>query len=72
MTDNIETVGQGTLTANRADHAMGLELQIVELVEQQARARVQHREEDAERFEGEIAELRGELAATAEFAVPAP
>ncbi|MDQ6613428.1 MAG: hypothetical protein M3083_01340 [Actinomycetota bacterium] len=55
----------------KADHAMGLELQIVELVEQQTRARVQHRDEDAERFETELVQLRGELAATADFVVPA-
>jgi hypothetical protein len=54
-----------------ADHAMGLELQIVELVEQQTRARVQHRDGDAELFEGELAELRTELAATADPAFPA-
>lgn len=51
-----------------ADHAMGLELQLVELVEQQTRARVQHRDEDADRFEPEIAELRGELAVVGELA----
>ncbi len=51
-----------------ADHAMGLELQIVELVEQQERARVQHRPEDVARLEGEIAQLRTELARTAESA----
>jgi hypothetical protein len=47
-----------------ADHAMGVELQIVELVEQQARARVQHRESDAARLEDEIDQLRSELVAT--------
>jgi hypothetical protein len=53
-----------------ADHAMGLELQIVELVEQQQRARVQHRMDDAERLEAEISELRAELIRTAEAAHP--
>lgn len=49
---------------------MGLELQIVELVEQQERALVQHRPEDAAALEPEIADLRTELAATAEQAHP--
>ena len=53
----------------RADHAMGLELQIVELVEQRTRAEVQHRADDAARIEQEIEQLRAELAATAEFAI---
>lgn len=48
------------------DHATGLELQIIELVEQQERARVQHRDGDADRLQREIDSLRGELAATAE------
>jgi hypothetical protein len=54
----------------KGDHAMGVELQIVELVEQQARARVQHRSADADALEGELAQLRAELAATAEMALP--
>jgi hypothetical protein len=54
----------------KADHAMGLELQIVELVEQQARARAQHRDEDADRLEPALDQLRRELAATAELALP--
>jgi len=45
---------------------MGVELQIVELVEQQTRARVQHRFDDAAQIETEIAQLRAELAATAD------
>jgi hypothetical protein len=49
---------------------MGLEFQIVELVEQQERARAQRRPEDAAALEGEISELRAELAATAEQAHP--
>ncbi|MDQ1417365.1 MAG: hypothetical protein QOF81_2978 [Acidimicrobiaceae bacterium] len=73
-----ETVVPDTLTAEngigypmeKADHAMGLELQIVELVEQQARARVQHRDKDAEQFDAEIAQLRSELAATSEVVLP--
>ena len=49
-----------------ADHAMGLELQLEELNEQRQRARVQGRWDDARRLEAEIAQLQGELAATAE------
>ena len=48
------------------DHATGLELQLIELVEQRERAAVQHRDADAERIQREIDSLRGELAATAE------
>ena len=48
------------------DHATGLELQLIELVEQQERAAVQHRDADAERMQREIDALRAELAATAE------
>lgn len=55
------------------DHATGLELQIVELVEQAERARVQGRLVDAARLDREIERLQGELAATAERAAsPAP
>jgi hypothetical protein len=39
-------------------------------VEQQARARVQHRDKDAEQFDAEIAQLRAELAATSEVVLP--
>jgi hypothetical protein len=78
MTDDTETVVPEPLTAEKslgypmekADHAMGLELQIVELVEQQTRARVQHRDEDAEQFDAEIVQLRTELAATSEVVLP--
>jgi hypothetical protein len=48
------------------DHAVGLELQIVELVERRTRADVQGRAEDAARFEREIDDLQRELTATAE------
>jgi hypothetical protein len=54
----------------KADHAMGLELQIVELVEQRTRAEVQGRAGDAARIEREIDQLRAELVATAELAIP--
>ncbi|HET6963673.1 MAG TPA: hypothetical protein VFH58_02805 [Acidimicrobiales bacterium] len=50
-----------------ADHAMGLELQLEELREQQQRARVQGRVADAERLQAEIEALQAELAATAEM-----
>lgn len=50
-----------------ADHAMGLELQLEELREQQQRARVQGRASDVERLQAEIEELQTELAATAEM-----
>lgn len=50
-----------------ADHAMGLELQLEELREQQQRARVQGREADATRLQTEIEDLQAELAATAEM-----
>ncbi|HEX3426721.1 MAG TPA: hypothetical protein VHT30_11355 [Acidimicrobiales bacterium] len=62
----------GGMVTNRAFHAMGLELQIVELVERQTRARVQHRFDDAEQLEAELAELRAELAATSDFGLPTP
>ena len=48
------------------DHAVGLELQIVELVEQQQRAVVQDRHEDAARIQVEIDALREEMTRTAE------
>ncbi len=50
-----------------ADHAMGLELQLEELLEQQQRARVQGRGSDADRLQVEIEQLQSELAATAEM-----
>jgi len=49
-----------------ADHEMGLELQIVELVEQRTRAEVQGRDDDARGIQGEIDFLQAELAQTAE------
>jgi hypothetical protein len=51
-----------------ADHAMGLELQLEELIEQRERARVQGRIEDVGSLEIEISALQVELAATAERA----
>jgi hypothetical protein len=49
------------------DHLVGLELQLVELVESQQRAEVQGRIEDVQRLDREIAELQEELARTAEL-----
>jgi hypothetical protein len=48
------------------DHAVGLELQLVELVEQKQRAEVQGRKNDVARLETQIEPLQFELAATAE------
>ncbi len=48
------------------DHAVGVELQIVELVEQQERAVVQERHEDAARIQREIDALQQEMTRTAE------
>jgi len=51
------------------DHAVGLELQIVELEERCQRATVQGRAEDADRLEREAESLRTELASTAELLI---
>jgi hypothetical protein len=51
------------------DHAVGLELQIVELEERCQRAIVQGRSEDADRLEREAEALRTELASTAELLI---
>lgn len=48
------------------DHMVGLELQIVELVEQQERAAVQERPADAAHLQQEIDALQEEMARTAE------
>ena len=48
------------------DHVTGLELQLVELVEQRERARVQGDSAGMARIEAEIAELQAEMASTAE------
>jgi hypothetical protein len=49
------------------DHAVGLELQIVELEERCQRAIVQGRADDADRLEREADTLRTELASTADL-----
>jgi hypothetical protein len=48
------------------DHLVGLELQLVELVENKHRAEVQGRIDDAKLLDVEINELQTEMAATAE------
>ena len=48
------------------DHAVGVELQIVELVEQLERAVLQERHQDAVRIQTEVDALRDEMARTAE------
>ncbi len=48
------------------DHAVGVELQIIELVEQQERANVQGRRADSEVMQAEVEALQVELAKTAE------
>ncbi len=48
------------------DHAVGVELQIVELVEQRERAVVQERHEDVTRIDLEIDALQQEMTRTAE------
>lgn len=49
-----------------ADHEMGLELELVELVEQRERASVQGRDEDTAALQREIDALQTEMAATAD------
>ncbi len=51
------------------DHAVGLELQLVELVERKERATVQGQGELAARYQLEIDALQSELARTAELVV---
>lgn len=46
----------------QADHVVGLELQIEELVEQRERARVQRREQDARTLDWQIDDLYQQLA----------
>ena len=48
------------------DHEVGLELQLIEAVEQHERAVRQGRDDDATAYEREIAALQAELADTAE------
>ena len=48
------------------DHAIGVELQITELVEKMERARVQGRFERGAQLQPELTDLQNELAATAD------
>ncbi len=48
------------------DHVVGLELQLVELVEQRNRAEVQQRFEDVRKLDTDIAAIQQELMVTAE------
>jgi DNA-binding protein H-NS len=50
------------------DHVVGLELQIVELVEQKQRAEVQGRSDDSSALERQIEALQAEMATSAEVA----
>ena len=54
-----------------ADHAVGVELQLEELVEQRERALVQGRVDDAGAIDTEIAALQSELGDTIESAAEA-
>lgn len=51
------------------DHVVGLELELVELVEQQHRAADQFRPDDAARLEQAISEVQLELAESAEAVI---
>jgi hypothetical protein len=58
------------VSADAEDHAVGVELQIVELVEQQQRAVVQGHPEDAVVLQPEVDALQTELAKTADQVPP--
>ena len=51
---------------NLIDHELGLELELIELVEQRERARLQERAQDVARLDLQIGRLHGELADTAD------
>ena len=53
------------------DTICGLELQLIDAVERQERAEVQHEPEEATRIQGEIDGLQAQLAAVAEAVVTA-
>ncbi|GAC1317794.1 MAG: hypothetical protein NVSMB16_14230 [Acidimicrobiales bacterium] len=55
--------------AQAANHALGLELQIEELVEQRERARVQRRPADEARLTEQITALQAELAEAADAVI---
>jgi hypothetical protein len=48
------------------DHELGLELELIEAVEQRERARLQERVQDVARLDVQIERLQAELADTAE------
>jgi hypothetical protein len=55
-----------------ADHALGIELQIEELVERRERARVQRRDKDAAALQRDIDALQLDLAETVELNMELP
>lgn len=59
---------EGVTDPRVADHLVGVELQIVELVERRERALIQHQPEEAARYQREIDALQTELASTADSA----
>ena len=67
-------MGRNTLVQDPriADHAVGLELELGELVEQRERAVVQGRTDDAARLQRSIDQLQVELAQTAEALAEEP
>jgi hypothetical protein len=52
-----------------ADHMVGIELQIIDLVERRERAEVQGDAAEASRYQSEIDDLQRELAVTAEHLI---
>ena len=54
------------------DHLVGVELQIVELVERRERARLQGRHDDAITIQAELDDLYAELATTADRLAATP
>ena len=51
---------------NLTDHELGVELELIEAVEQRERATIQGRAQDVARLDTQIARLQAELAETAE------
>ena len=65
--DGGYTSSMNTLDENLVrDTICGLELQLIDAVERQERAEVQHDTAEADRIQGEIAGLQGQLADVAE------
>jgi len=67
-TDPVVGYGDRDPVEVMGDHAMGLELQLVEVVEQIKRAQAQERWDDVRVLRAEEARLEAELARTAEAA----